>query len=82
MSASATDPPRPTNAQILVELKRFDRHGNEAAEEFEPFMRSLFGTDWAEANAVVLRGRDQWGTRWSCNMCHKEPDGIHQLMQH
>eukprot|EP00975_Prorocentrum_lima_P020462 4308812-Prorocentrum_lima.AAC.1 len=66
----------------MERLKRFDRHDHSAGENFAPFMLSLLGADWQASNSLILLGRGEWGGKYSCDMCGKEPDGVHQLMQH
>eukprot|EP00975_Prorocentrum_lima_P054414 11412465-Prorocentrum_lima.AAC.1 len=66
----------------MDQLKKFDRHDPSAGENFAPFMETLFGTDWQASNSLSLLGRGDWGGRYRCDMCGKDPEGVDQLMQH
>eukprot|EP00975_Prorocentrum_lima_P015091 3199271-Prorocentrum_lima.AAC.1 len=62
--AAPTGPDRPTTAQIMEQLKAFDRHAASAADNFAPFMEELFGPDWHARNCLNLVGKSAWGGRW------------------
>eukprot|EP00975_Prorocentrum_lima_P000213 46113-Prorocentrum_lima.AAC.1 len=66
----------------MDDLRAFDRHDLSAWENFSPFMERLFGAEWQSCNGLNMLKMNDWGGRWRCQMCDKDPEGMDQLISH